>query len=497
MNSAGKRIAKNAGFLMASQIATWIFSLVLTIMMPRFLGVEGIGQLRLATSIWAIVMIVATFGMDTLLTKEIAREPEKAGDLFGTSLILRLLMFLAGGLTILVYLQFIGYSAQTVLVIYVIGFSSLIGQGASTFDASLKGLERMEYTSLASVVSAAVLTVLRVVLLLLKQNVVVIAAVAVLSALAGLVVQYHYLRKLTPLRFTFRWNFARQVLANSMPYFFVNVVIVLYHQVDVLMLSWLLNEKSIGWYGVTDQLIGTLLFIPTILMTALFPNLSRMFVSSQEDFKKLARKIIDMSLVVSIPIGLGILLIANQVVSLLFGSDFAKSGPILAVRGLVLIFTYLNTMLGLILIVSEKQKVWARVIFAATLVTIPLDLFLIPFCERMYGNGALGGAVSFLITDFGMFLVALRLIPSGILGRETSSVAARVFLAGCLMVGITWAWKDSFLAIPILISIITYGGSILLLRVLKKEDWAVIQQVQQYLMRRIFGRSVSPTPTKG
>jgi hypothetical protein len=79
---------------MASQLVTWALTFALTIILPRYLGAVNAGKLTIANSIWAIVAIIATFGMDTLLTKEIARKPAQAARLFGASVALRAILFL-------------------------------------------------------------------------------------------------------------------------------------------------------------------------------------------------------------------------------------------------------------------------------------------------------------------------------------------------------------------------------------------------------------------
>lgn len=486
MQHTGRTIAKNASVMMASQMVTWILSLVITIILPRYLGAEAIGQLRLASSIWALVAIVAAFGMDSFLIKEIAQSPNETGRLLSTSLILRLAIFLVGSLVVAAYLQVVGYSARTILIVTIIGFSSLIGQIAFPIDASLRGLERMEFTSMAGVISAALLTAMRLLLLLLKQDVVAIAAVAIFAAVVNLAILYFSLRRLQPLRFTFQWGFAKTVLSSSLPFFLVGVGIVVYHEIDVLVLSWLLTEQSIGWYGVVDTLFGSMLFVPNIIMSVLFPTLSRLVISDRAAFVGLARKVFEWMAVVSVPLGLGMMIIANQVIALLFGAEFVNSGPILAVRSIVLIMTYANMILGLTLIVSSKQKRWAMVILTVSLLTIPLDYLFIPLCERLFANGAIGGAVSYLVTDSIQLVAGLVLLPRGILNRSTAWLVTRVLAAGGLMVAVTWAWRNAFLMIPILIAMVVYLGAILLFRVLKQEDFAALKKVQSYIIRRFW-----------
>jgi O-antigen/teichoic acid export membrane protein len=104
----------------------------------------------------------------------------------------------------------------------------------------------MEYTSLASVVFHALLTFPRIGLLLLGYGVIPIAALGILANLAGLWINYSFLKKLTFFKLLVNWRLLRPVLKASLPYFLVTIGIVIYHQVDIVSISLLVNEQTIG-----------------------------------------------------------------------------------------------------------------------------------------------------------------------------------------------------------------------------------------------------------
>ncbi len=110
MNKISHVVAKNAGYLMASQVITWGFAFVNAIILPRYLGAIGIGKIQLANSIWTIAIIILTFGMDILLAKEIAREPAKLPDLIGVSIVLRSILFIFGLGAVTLYARLSGFT---------------------------------------------------------------------------------------------------------------------------------------------------------------------------------------------------------------------------------------------------------------------------------------------------------------------------------------------------------------------------------------------------
>ncbi|MCA9970192.1 MAG: flippase, partial [Anaerolineales bacterium] len=357
MNTTGQRVAKNATVLMASQLTTWLLTLLLTLFLPRFLGARAVGQFHFANSLWAIVAMAVTFGMDRYLTKEIARTAvpdtlngrSRAAHLFGVTLLARTLLYLLGFGGVALYLALLDYPPETAQVVLVIGVAQLLWQYVSAATAVLQGLEQMQAISIGSIAGKALNTVVAIALLLLGYGVLPVAAVTIGAALANLLVLLHALRRSLPLRPSLHpravghaLRASARMLRASATYLFTQLSLVIYMQVDIILISLLVDETTIGWYGAADQLFGTLLFIPTVFMTAVFPALSRLYTTDTGSLQRLTSKSFDLLLLLSVPIGLGLLVVAGPAVVLLFGAEFAPSGPVLAVFGIVLILTYQN-----------------------------------------------------------------------------------------------------------------------------------------------------------
>jgi hypothetical protein len=61
-----------------------------------------------------------------------------------------------------------------------------------------------------------------------------------------------------------------------------------------------------------------------------------------------------------------------------------------------------------------------------------------------------------------------------------------------IMIGATWWLRDMFIAIPILIGAICYISTIGILRVVPGEDFALLKQMAQGILRRIRRRETEP-----
>lgn len=493
MSNTGKTIVKNASVMMGSQVITWAFTFLLIIFLPRYLGAEAYGAFGLSASIWLIVGVAVTFGMDVYLVKEIARHPEKTGDLLGTTLLVRVLLFGIGLGAVALYLHLVPYPPLVVRVIYFYGITQLIWQLITGCDAALQGLEIMEYTSIANIAGKAVNTILGITALLLGYDIYAIIVVSAIAALVTLLLQLLFLSRKHRLRFHLRPVKGVALLRASLPYLLIALVATIYMEADIVIISLLLDETAVGWYAAARRLTGTFMFFPVVFIGAVFPALSRVYVHASEQLPLLVRKSFDLMVLMSIPIGLGLVVVADTLVVLLFGPEFAPAGPILSIMGVMLIFIYMNTLMGKFLVSTDRQHQWTLVMIVATLVSIGLDFLFIPLCQQRFNNGAIGGALSFLVTEICMVVVGIRLLPSGAMGWSNLRFFLLTLLAGLVMVAVTWWFRDAFIAIPIVLGAVTYIGLIALLRVVPREDIVLGQRLAQQMLNRFRRRAVPPT----
>ena len=300
MSHSGRTILKNASFLMISQVITWGISLVIAIFLPRYLGVEAIGQYYLAISLWTIMAVLVGFGMDMMLVKEVARAPQRLPEMFGTIVTLRLLFWGVGFACLLGYTGLV-YSRKVFVLVVIFGFAQFFGQINAHLASQPAGLERMGPISIITIVvqarggncdPGAGIFGLRA-----GRNSLAVdcfqPAQRHISLSGG--------AALCTLAFRVNRSLARPILLSSYPYLLAQFFIILYQQVDIVVMSWLVDVQNIGWYSVANRLFGTLLFIPTVFAAAAYPTLSRLVQDNYPEFMQWVRRSFHWMLLVGCP----------------------------------------------------------------------------------------------------------------------------------------------------------------------------------------------------
>lgn len=486
----GKTVFKNASFLLVSQAFNWLLAIAITVILPRYLGPARVGQLHLADSIWGIAIIFVGFGMETLLTKEIARQPARTGELIATSLLLRVLLYVVVFGGVLGYANLAGYDPLTIQIIIITGLGQLFATMGTAFQSALEGLETMKPISIGASLSRFVYTGLGLLAVFLGADLLTIAGINVVAAVTLSTFLYFNLRRVHTLRWGLDGGLMRWMLRASVPYMLTFLFSAAYVNVDVIVISLLVDDgRQIGWYTAADRLFGTTMFLPAVFTTAIFPLLSRLHAQESNSLGQVISRSYNFLLLFSIPIGLGLVAISTPVAILIYGAEFAPTGQVLAVIGIVLILTYQNTLMGRFFISIDRQTTWTYVMAVATLATIPLDLLLIPWTASAFGNGAIGGALAYVFTEGGMTIFGLLMLPRGYLRRENLILALKAVTAGLVMMGAVWFVRDQFIVIPILLGMIVYPAMIFALRTIPREDVQLLQEAGRSILLRLRAKS--------
>jgi O-antigen/teichoic acid export membrane protein len=492
MSNAKRTVIKNTSAMLVSQVITWTLTLVFSVAMRRILGPDASGELVIASSIWMIAGAFISFGMDMLLTKEIARDHTRAAGLLGTSYILRAAFYAISVVVIFAYTQMMRYPAHQAIVVQVVGLSALFFQLAQATKATHQGLETMEYISISDIAAKVINTGLGVTVLLLGYDQIAVAWALTASTLALWLIQLYFLvrrHRIVP-----RINRGQIVpmLRASLPYLATAFGMIAYSELAVIVLSMQVSTTEVGWYGAASQIFATLLFGAVVFTTVTFPTMARAHIASPDAMPEMLRRNLALILIISVPIGLGLFTVAPQLMVLLFGEAFAPSGQILQVLSLVLIFMYANVLFGQYFNSTDRQHVWTVVIVISATMIVPLNLMLVPLCQRVFGVGAIGGALSFLITEAGQFLAGWFLTPRGTLTWRTVRHCLLVVSAGLLMVGCVWFVRDLFILIPIVVGAIAYPVLAVLLGVVSRAEVAAISASARALLARVRGARTEP-----
>ncbi len=437
--SGQARLGRNILSLASGQVITWTMTLLWMLVVPRALGPTGWGTVVSALSVSGVAGIILGLGTRNYVVRELVVNRGAAPTLVGTAIVLRILLAPVFAACVIGYawLSHSGHEAR--LVLYLLAAFTLLTLLAEPMQAGFQAIERMQYLAYSDIVSKSAQSVAGIALVLLGFRTIGIATSLVVIGAGVIVLDAFWLRRFV--RFALRTSTRKLVhMANqSLAYWAFGVFSMLYLWIDTIMLSLMTRAEVVGWYGAPTRLFQTLMFLPVLLSTAWLPRLVAAFEISVERLGTTARTPLELVLVLSMPIAAGTAILAGPLIHILYGSAYGNAVPVMVVLGLCIPPMYVNIMLASVLIAQKRQVVWTWVMAGATVVNPPLNLLLIPMTQHRYGNGAVGAAVSLLLTELVVVAAGFTIVGRNIFGRAEARRCVLCGVATAAMCGTFYA----------------------------------------------------------
>lgn len=487
--------------VLGSNVATWVIMLVVVAVVTEHISPAELGEYQLAITVWAIGTVFIVAGLDTKVALEASLSHEHGLQLVPATYTARLLAFAAVSMAVIVAIVVLGYTSDERLYIAIVGVATLatvIGQVANSI---LVGREDFVVASRIGVAVRFAVAIATVVAVALFDR--GVPTILLLTAAGSIASTAFVLRHARRFGVSTRLSGPREGLAMlrlGAPFLFGAVALVLYREMDIFVMRALLDSDALGWYAVADRLIGIVMTLPFVLLTVAFPRMARVQDRRPAEADDTFADAFDSSLLIGVPAGLGMACVAQNITDLLLGDAYRPAGAVLSVMGVMLALTFQTTLLGHCAIVMNRQRTFYRLLFGAALLTLPLDLVLVPFAERRYDNGAIGGALSFLVTETLLIVVSLALIAPFVRRRATVVRTAKVLVAGGCMVAAIWPIRSHFILLPVVVGVVVYVSVTFALRTTRPDERdRVVRLVARInrMARRRLGLRVPPGRRSG
>lgn len=478
--SAHSRVGRNILTTLLAQVLSWGMTFAVTLVLPRAIGDGGLGEWTLAGSFAVLFSLVAGLGTSTVLIRDIARKPDKAGEWASAALLLRVPLCVAAMGAGYLLARGLGYdTARCAAIVAALGVMAL-AQIGDVFGCVLRGLELIPRQNAATLLEKVITSGLTVWLALRfhqGQPLWPLLAVGAWGAAAGAGFSVWALRGRMRLAMPVRAD-VNELFRAGLPFLSIAVFVAVYGQADAVLLSKMSTTAAIGWYGLAKRLGGSTLVIPVALCSAMLPTLSRLYAQDQKQFLSAVRRLFHLVLIGVVPFVAILTLAPGQVLAILhYPPAFRHAVPVLILMGGGVVLWFLSQVAGTALIASDRQAAASRAAALSALFCVPLCAGCIFVAERGMGNGAVGAMASDLLLEAGMLALYMRALPPGLLGRESLSVLARATLAALPLVALFYGVHSRAALLLCVPGLALYGPLCVWLRCLSPSDVAALRGV--------------------
>ena len=276
-----------------------------------------------------------------------------------------------------------------------------------SFYGALRSLQNLCFESVGVAGGQLVTVIVGLVVLYFKGEVMILllalASGSLFNALWGLsalIRHYH----IWP-RFFFTPALLKTIILYAAPFALAGIFVKVYSYVDVVMLSKMLGSQAVGWYGVAAKITFAFQFIPMAFAASLYPAMSNFFVHDKDRLKTSFEKGMLYLAMLALPIGAGLIVIANVFVTKVYGASYQSSILPLQIMAGSLIFSFLGFPIGSLLNACHRQNIQTAAMGATMILNIVMNLILIPWI------GIIGSAVAALVGNFLLMLIGFFWVP--------------------------------------------------------------------------------------
>jgi O-antigen/teichoic acid export membrane protein len=381
--------------------------LLLMVVAAPILGAAAFGSYQFAFATTTMLALCTDLGMGVWTTRALARDRTRAPVIVATALRLRLL---ASGPYLAVVAAAAGLAGpgDTRRALVLLGLAALVNAFIDYLLAIFRGFERLADEAHLNVARALLIAAGGLGALAVHRTVGALAA----GLLAGVVGSGLYGLRLLRRGYgldantrRFDRELWRAAAGEALPLWLATLFSLLYFKGDVVILKLFTGNAEVGAYSAAYKIFEGLMIVPSVVLAATFPPLARA-KGEPERQRRWEVALAALLLALGTLVALGVYLMSDRIVALVYGVGFARAAPSLRVLAAALPILFLNFGLTHFLIARDLER--RNVLFAALMlvVNVSANLLLIP---RLAGPGA---AWATLVTEVALTVccaIALRL----------------------------------------------------------------------------------------
>ena len=179
-------------------------------------------------------------------------------------------------------------------------------------------------------------------------------------------------------------------------YIFLTIFsISIYFSLDTILLGFLANNESVGYYSTALKLNKLIIAVFGAVTVAIFPSLINLYHSQQiEKFRELIRQVFFVLVSLSIPAIVIFISCAKEIVHVLFSQNFDRAILPLQITSPLILIVSLSSIFGfqvLSALAKDRQILYSAIIGMS--VSIVLSILLVPTLMEV------GEAITILVTE--------------------------------------------------------------------------------------------------
>jgi len=410
------KIAKNSLWMISATIIQMILSLFVNMIVARYLGTTNYGILNYGLSFINFFMGICTLGLNSITIKYLVNEKDNQGKIMGTCIGMRLISSIISIIMIMIFVVLLKGNDKLIIITTFLQSISLIFESFTVINLWYQYKLQSKYTAIVTFIAYIAMVIYRVVLVLLKKNVIWFAFSHCISSIVIAILLYIIYKKQKGPKFSFSKAKGKELLGQSYHFILSSLMVAIYIQTDKIMLGSMIDDISaVGLYAVSTTIVSLWSFLPSTIINSFQPVILEYKKTSPEKYKLKLKQLYSIIIWLSILYTLFIYVFGKYLILILYGNDFIGGLSSLKIAIFGVAFSYIGCVRETWLVCEGKQKYAKWFSLIGAVFNVVLNLILIP------RYGIVGAAIATTATQ----IVTAIIVP--LLFKDTKECLKHIF----------------------------------------------------------------------
>lgn len=386
-------VLKNSGWIICGKIVQMMIAFIVGVITTRYLGPSNYGMINTAHAYTSLFLPICLLGFSGVFAKVVRDHPGEDGKYLGSGLAVRAAGSLIAILLISCIVWILNPEDGTFRIVCFIYSFTLVFQVFDLFDYWYQSRYESKYASVISVIGYALSSFYKVILLITGKSVVWFAFANVLDYAVIAFIYMTYTVKKNHIRLSISRKAVSSMLGISKHLILSNLMIVLYGQMDKIMLEKMLSASAVGLYSCAFSICTMWTFVLSAIINSMRPDIMDLYHTDKDAYQK---RIIQLySLVFWLSVGISAICYfgAEKILIILYGEEYRDAVGCLRIITWYAGFSYLGIARNIWTVCEGKQRYEKYFASAGFLTNFILNILLIP------SYGIEGAAIASLLTQ--------------------------------------------------------------------------------------------------
>ncbi len=460
------KVIRNTIAMFSGQSGAHAIALIFNIFLAKYFSKELYGSLQFAITYAVVFMVIAEYGLQTLLIREIAKHKDKTRIFFWNSIILKTIFSIFALIIAFLVLPWFSNSPQDNIIVYFTIGSLLFNAWFFSISSVFIGHQENHIEALIFLIGKIIYVTGGIIAVLLFKDIKYVALMfAVASCLQCVIAFICLIKKHQQLKFVFDISVIKYLLKNGYLFFSITLFTTLHLKFDYLFIKKWCGDAGVGLYSGAYNLVLVPIMLANAFVKSMYPALAEAYNRNDKDFWKRISLGFRWLAILAFPVLFFMTITGNEILDFCYRKEFTDATLAMQIllwgQGL----DFFCPFAGHILYVLNQQKKVIVIIGLSVLTNIIADIILIP----LYGivGASIAMVISLTVMFFGYAFALKKWLSISILFKNL----APPFIIAAVLAPLVWYLR---IFVPFYINGIIYCGlclaTFLIFKLIKVKD---------------------------